>query len=323
MSESESDLDVDLDILENVTAGFRDADGCIIQPSDGRKTWDEPTPLDGFVGDCLKHCDRGVEDWQILQGFFKIAERDPLPDEFLKEVPSGGTIAQFEANRGKTCLLVLGNCPQYNVGMPVFRPSTEESELVTSPRSAFTIHVLKALAEECPTIGTIGLDVRKSCRKYHCEHPRKDYSPCRAITPPELRRLLWATKLEMIIAAKQYDIKWKHCFAFSTYPCRIANLLGFKPGNVATNSFHIADCARPEILIYQKWKLAGMILKDITESLFRLRLSKSHEDLYNKLAAAIRKCKAIPQTSSTLIDQFRESRFQNAKLRSFRTDEHI
>lgn len=185
MSESDSELD----ILDNETAGFRDPDGCIIQPSDGRKTWDEPTPLDGFVGDCLKHCDRGLEDWQILQGFFKIAERDPLPDEFLKEVLSGGTIAQFEANRGKTCLLVLGNCPQYNVGMPVFRSSTEDSELATAPRSAFTIQVLKALAEECPTMGTIGLDVRKSCRKYR----REDYSPCRAITPPELRRLLWAT----------------------------------------------------------------------------------------------------------------------------------
>jgi len=52
MSESDdsgfgiSEADLVLDTFREETAGFRASDGSIIQPSDGRKSWDEPTPLD-------------------------------------------------------------------------------------------------------------------------------------------------------------------------------------------------------------------------------------------------------------------------------------
>lgn len=81
------------------------------------------------------------------------------------------------------------------------------------------------------------------------------------------------------------------CFAFSTYPCRIADFSGIKVRDIAKTPFHIADCAQQEIVIYEKWELAWTMLKDITESLSRLSLSKtSHEELYDKLAEAMKKC---------------------------------
>lgn len=309
MSESDdlgfgiSEADPVLDTSREETAGFRASDGSIIQPSDGRKSWDEPTPLDGFLKYCVKNGSPGPKDWMILKHWYKEAAEDQMK-EVLENISSRETIAQFEAHRDKECLLVLGNCPQYNVGMPIFKSSTKnskgsglgsgrvESKAADQP-TAFTIQVLGAIAEEFgPRVATIGLDVRKSCRKEHRDHPTREYSPCRAIRDPELHRLLWATKLELAIAERLYKIEWRYCFAFSTYPCQIASLLGFEAHNVVTTSFHIADCARPEILIYRKWKQAGMILKDITEALSKLPFYKGTEEhLYNKLAAAVRKCK--------------------------------
>lgn len=318
-----SESDLALDVLETETTGFRSSSGSIIQPCDGRKSWDEPTPLDAFLEACLKEdAQDGVEDWQILKHFCQNAEATLLAKDTLDEILSPGTLAQFEAHRGKTCLLVLGNCPQYNVGMPVFRSSTENSTSkgVDAP-TAFTIQALKAVAEEFGP--TIGLDVRKACRKEPREYPLTDYAPCRAISFSELRRLLWATKLEMAIAEKQYGITWKYCFAFSVYPSRIASLLGFEPKNIATNSFHIADCGRPEILKYRKWKLAGVILGDIASSLCQLPLyEKSEEHLYNKLAAAIRKCNETLEpvrTSLTISQGIPISKCQASILRQSQT----
>lgn len=159
--------------------------------------------------------------------------------------------------------------------MPVFNASNMAAS--NSP-TAFTIQVLKAVAQVFGP--TIGLDVRKACRKYPRDDNSFDYSPCGAIDQRELRRLLWATKLEMAVAETRYKITWQSCFGFSTYPCRIADFLGIDRKNVAKTTFHIADCARQEIIMYRKWDLVRMILKDLTQQLARLdSCPVSHEDL--------------------------------------------
>ena len=144
---------------------------------------------------------------------------------------------QFKTHQSQQCLLILDNCPQYNMCMSVFNASNTAA---SNTPTAFTIPVLKTVAREFGL--TIGLDVRKACRKYPRDNNSHEYSPCRAIDPRELRRLLWATKLEMAIAETEYNIIWKFCFAFSTYSCRIADFLGIDRKNVVKTIFYIVDC---------------------------------------------------------------------------------
>ena len=306
-----SSLDSEIEISERENAGFRDSKGDIIQPSDGRRFWHERTPLDKLLKSCVEASDHlaSDDDWRILEACYNkcreakvevFTASDIIRPEILKAVLTDQTKAQFEAHRDKKCLLVLGNCPQYNISMPVFGSSnTSLTQAIRSGTSnaptAFTIDVLRAVAEKFGP--TIGLDVRKVCRKYQKDNFTKDYSPCRSIDPFELRRLLWATKLEMIIAEREYGITWTSCFAFSGYPCRIAERLGIDKKNVAKSYYHIADCARQDIFIYQKWKLAGMILRDITEELAGLSDQWTQEDLYDSLAATMKKGRIALETS--------------------------
>ncbi|MCJ1394985.1 hypothetical protein MMC18_007866 [Xylographa bjoerkii] len=285
-----SDAEADYNICGIETTGFRSSDGEIIQPfesgsADTRIFWDEPTPLDACLKSCLKSkvAASGMEEWQILKGYYNECKRaragysrasNCIPEWIRPLILRRPTLDQFEAHRGQKCLLLLGNCPQYNVCTPVLQQKSLSAVNTIGPRSpntptSFTVEVLKAIALEFDH--AIGLDVRKQCRKYGQGDSSVHYSACCAMELRELRCLLWATKLEMIVAEKDYGIEWIKCFAFSTYPCRIARFLGFDDNNIAQTPFHIADCARPEIIIYKQWKMVWMILKDITESLSRLR----------------------------------------------------
>ncbi|KAF7514395.1 hypothetical protein GJ744_000165 [Endocarpon pusillum] len=273
-----SNCDLDCEISEIETTGFRDANGNIIQPSDGRSAWKKPTRLDTFLAKASS-VKRDVEDWEILKECYaRCKNSGSNKDDSLKSINeirdvvlTDGTRKQFEAHRNQEYLLVLGNCPQYNVCMPVFNASNMDAS--NSP-TAFTIQVLKAVAQVFGP--TIGLDVRKACQKYPRDNNLLDYSPCRAIDQRVLRRLLWATKLEMAIAETRYNIRWHSCFAFSTYPCRIADFLGIDEKNVAKTTFHIADCARQEIIIIQKTGPCTNDLKGCHTGIGKARLKSSH-----------------------------------------------
>ena len=130
---------------------------------------------------------------------------------------------------------------------------------------------------------------------------RPNYSGCRYIDGEELTYLLWATRLEMLVATKHFGISWKRCFAWSKAACRIARLLG-KEGldlyqkHMALYDDHLADLGRSDTVFFQKWRRSALTLKDIPLCLTTLDGSQDRETkerfqtrLCNAMAQAIRK----------------------------------
>ena len=287
----------------------------IDEPVDGRMSWCE-TPT--HYGWCLG---KGNEPWIILRDLHrqydegKIENLDQLKKRLPQETTSliYGVEEQFQRVESRECWLLLGNCPQYqhNMTNTLYVPASAN----LAQKEVLTLLIVRAISEELGD--TIGLDVRKDCWKNNTNEKkegtrneiseinrsstgRPSYSGCRYIDEKELKYWLWAMKLELLVAQRDFGITWKGCFAWSKAPCRIARSLALEGQQLyqkplALYEDHLADLGRSEIVFFQKWRRAALILKDIALCLTELGGNRTRETkeglqlrLYNKIAQAIR-----------------------------------
>ena len=204
----------------------------IEDPSDGRKIWSQiPT----FYNWCLSKEREGIEPWRILKHLHEqyangtIRNLDDLKERLPQETTSliHGVELQFQRmqREGATeCWLFLGNCLQYQHNMTNALCTQKYAD--SAQREVLTLLIVGAILEEIGS--TIGLDVRKDCWKNNTnanqdsiegkstdldddDTHRPNHSGCQYIDEKELTYLLWATRLEILVANKHYGITWKGC----------------------------------------------------------------------------------------------------------------